>query len=601
MRVCFVIDGLDEYSGDLNELCDLFSHVTKSSSIKILLSSRPIPVCCERFATYPQLCLQDLTGPDILKYVEDHLYSNSILSKIEEVEVGITIKLIYIITTRACGVFLWVVLVVRILTRQLQDYNSVPELLQEIDNLPADLEHLYDRVLGAIDPKYRVQSSKYLQLATLSLSFGEEYPMSPVQMYFAENEDYGRVFSNSIRPLTDKTTTWINKIIEGRLRSRCCGLLEVQKVDGNNQGSVVGFIHRTVVEFLQLGSNWQKIQSLTSDTKFDPEQALLSSALAELQSISSPVSDKGSWETYYSRLVRLFIYEKSMSEPLRQKFYQQYLPKLDRLLPKPSVDDPFAGTPERDSIIRGSFERGYSRLKLNPRAKLFLRCALSAPLWYLPVLVSIDHSLPRNVPREVYLLIHYVEEKDGLIRRHIVEAMSVIHFSVSDPVELPPHLAPLWTDRWHSSRDIVLTPWKFVLRYILAITTAWTPPDYFLFHDPQIVLALLDLVLLMLNLGADIKAGYLLVGYDATHLLFKLLSSIRFHAQAYLNDYELHREISRRCDDVEGYLTEEQSQEIPGSLEQPSEMPKIPYDEALVPQSGEMPIWQWIKSWVPWI
>ncbi|KAF9773449.1 hypothetical protein IL306_008731 [Fusarium sp. DS 682] len=601
MRICFVIDGLDEYSGDLNELCNLFSQATQSSSIKILLSSRPIPVCCERFATYPQLCLQDLTGPDILKYVEDHLYNNSILNDMEEVEAGITAKLIYIITTRACGVFLWVVLVVRILTRQLQDYDSVPELLQEIDNLPADLEQLYDRMLGAIDPKYRVQSSKYLQLSILSLSFGEEYPMTPVQMYFAENEDYEGIFSKPMKSLTEKTTRWINKSIEGRLRSRCCGLLEVQKLDGNNQDSVVGFLHRTVVEFLQLGGNWQKIQSLTTDTKFDPEQALLSSALAELQSIPSPASNESYREKkYHSGLVRLFIYEKSMSEPLRQKFHQRYLPELDRLLPKSGVDDPLAGNPERDAIVRGSCEHGCSRLELDPRDTLFLRCAFSAPLWYLPVLMSIDHSPQHGVQREVYLLIHYVEEKDGLIRRHIVEALSVTKFSASGPVQLAPHLVPLWTDRWHSSRDICFTPWKFVLRYILAITTAWTPPDYFLFQDPQIVLALLDLVLLMLHLGGDVDAN-LIVGYDATHVLIKLLSSIRYYAQAYSSNYELHREISRKCYYVQGRLTKEKSQRVHESPEQPSEVPDIPYDEPLVTRSEEMPTWQWVKSWVPWM
>jgi hypothetical protein len=601
MRICFVIDGLDEYSGDLNELCDLFSQATQSSSTKILLSSRPIPVCCERFATYPQLRLQDLTGPDILKYVEDHLYNNSILNDMEEVEAGITAKLIYVITTRACGVFLWVVLVVRILTRQLQDYDSVPELLQEIDNLPADLEELYDRMLGEIDPKYRLQSSKYLQLSILSLTFGEEYPMTPVQMYFAENEDYEKIFSKPLKSLTGKTTRWINKSIEGRLRSRCCGLLEVQKLDGNNQDYVVGFLHRTVVEFLQLGGNWLKIQSLTADTKFDPEHALLSSALAELQSIPSPVSNKGCTEKkYHSGLVRLFIYEKNISEPLRQKFRQRYLPELDRLLPQSTVEDPLAGNPKRVAIIHGSCENGSSRLMLDPRDTLFLRCAFSAPLWYLPVLMSIDHSTKQNVSREAYLLIHYVQGKDGLIRRHIVEAMSVIVFSPSRPVQLGPHLTPLWMERWHNSRDISSTPWMFVLRYILAITTTWTPPDYFQFQDPQVVLALLDLVLLMLHLGADVNAS-LIMGYNATHVLIKLLSSISYYSQSYSSRYELYREILRKSDEVKGRLTEERCQEMHDPPDQPLEVPDIPDNEPAVPQPEEMPTWRWGRSWVPWI
>ena len=212
-----------------------------------------------------------------------------------------------------------------------------------------------------------------------------------------------------------------------------------------------------------------------------------------------------------------------------------------------------------------------------------------------------------NYLKKICLLVHYVEEKDGLIRRHIVEALSVIKFSASSPVKLPPNTVPLWTDRWHSFPAICWTPWTFVLRHILAIATSWCPPDLFNFQDPQIVLALLDLVLLMLHLGADVKTEFIL-RYDASILLTKLLSSIHFNAQLYAGGYELYREeILRKCDDVQGCLTlgqpREEVHESPGQVRQPSEVPDliVPYGQPFAPQSEEVSTWLWVKSWMPWI
>jgi hypothetical protein len=36
LKIIFVIDGLDEYTGDLNELCDLFARAANSRSVKLL-------------------------------------------------------------------------------------------------------------------------------------------------------------------------------------------------------------------------------------------------------------------------------------------------------------------------------------------------------------------------------------------------------------------------------------------------------------------------------------------------------------------------------------------------------------------------------------
>ena len=107
-QIFFIIDGIDEYEGDHYELFELFSQVAGFESIKILLSSRPIPACVQAFSRFPKLRLQDLTHDDITYYVEDKLGGDSLMQKFEQAQEGATQQLVEGITSKASGVFLWV-------------------------------------------------------------------------------------------------------------------------------------------------------------------------------------------------------------------------------------------------------------------------------------------------------------------------------------------------------------------------------------------------------------------------------------------------------------------------------------------------------------
>ena len=124
VKICFIIDGIDEYIGDHNQVCDLLTR-SKSESIKYLISSRPIPACIDRLSAYPKLRLQDLTIGDIEKYTRDTLAANSILHDMEEDDPGLTDKIVGLIVNHASGVFLWVVLVVRHLIKRLQIETTI--------------------------------------------------------------------------------------------------------------------------------------------------------------------------------------------------------------------------------------------------------------------------------------------------------------------------------------------------------------------------------------------------------------------------------------------------------------------------------------------
>ena len=285
LKVCFIVDGLDEYEGDPNELSDLFTKPAFSESIKILLSSRPIPACVEAFSSCPKLRLQDMTRDDIALYARDKLGMHPLMKKLTVIELGASERIVDEITTKAAGVFLWVVLVAKSLLHGLQAYDTLSDLLERLNELPPDLERLYFHMLGSMSPQYRRQGSKVLQLVMRSMETHGQYPVTPLQLSFAEDKDYTKSIKAKSKALTPEREQWQCESIEGRMRSRCCGLIEVQdsphaKVHAHK---TVGVLHRTVIEFLRIGSIWDHLTILTRDTNFNVDQALLSSSLLEMK------------------------------------------------------------------------------------------------------------------------------------------------------------------------------------------------------------------------------------------------------------------------------------------------------------------------------
>ncbi|KAK8029926.1 hypothetical protein PG993_011217 [Apiospora rasikravindrae] len=72
LKICFFIDGLDEFHGAHHDLIELIE-TTWSPSVRFVVSSRPITACLDVFNSHPNLRLQDLTGEDGRHYIQDQL------------------------------------------------------------------------------------------------------------------------------------------------------------------------------------------------------------------------------------------------------------------------------------------------------------------------------------------------------------------------------------------------------------------------------------------------------------------------------------------------------------------------------------------------
>jgi len=293
----FIIDGLDEYAGSFADGIDFIQGLVSNSNIKVLVSSRPIPDCVQAFSSNPKLRLQDLTREDIAAYVDDVIGSHQYMQNFATSGTMQFKELRSDICKKASGVFLWVILACRSLCDGFAAYDSISELQNRVDELPPELEDLFQHMLDEIEPRYKSHATKLLRICRQSKLAQKDLPVPTLGLAIIEQNDVSLSAIPSLRQMSDKERKERCKVLEGRLRSRCCGLLEVvySRAPYNfsemssaicsctcpNGGhvslvdSTVEFIHRSVLEFLTPPDVWH-LNCLVIKDEFFEASAVLS-------------------------------------------------------------------------------------------------------------------------------------------------------------------------------------------------------------------------------------------------------------------------------------------------------------------------------------
>ncbi|KAH7176878.1 hypothetical protein EDB81DRAFT_875669 [Dactylonectria macrodidyma] len=340
-RACFFIDGLDEYVGDQAELVSLFLNLSReTTAIKFVLSSRPISVFVETLSALPGLRLQDLTMDDIEAYTADLLGNKAMFVDSEEVE-----ALIAEIARKSCGVFLWVVVVVRSLLEGLRDGDTVQELRKRVDEMPSELESLYQHMLGRIPAQYQSQAAEMLQLVAANFAGhqgpqgkGFIYPLPAIQLSFALEKD-SHALQARIMEITPADEAKRVQHIEARTRSRCLGLIELRHPLNLSlptetfHRDVIEPFHRTAMEFLGDPDVSAMLKRLTAKTAFNPYLSLFCSTIW-MAKISPSVVVVGTDEYDRSphRNLRPALSIASSAELRGCPIPAKYLDELDRVL-----------------------------------------------------------------------------------------------------------------------------------------------------------------------------------------------------------------------------------------------------------------------------
>ncbi|KAF2820453.1 hypothetical protein CC86DRAFT_333969, partial [Ophiobolus disseminans] len=272
----FFIDGLDEFSGDHRYSISFVQQLAKCPNIKVLLSSRPIDTCVAAFSSKPNLALQDLTKGDIELYVANTVRSHPYVAELKALDDAVTERLIDDLQKKAAGVFLWVVLACRSLLEGFAAFDNPSELQGRVDELPPELKDLFRHILDRISPRYLTQAAKLLQICYKSRLLEISDSISTLALAWADGNNLSIPSLQSFKKQSLEEQRAKCAMLEGRLRSRCMGLLEVHRVATLHSGpleglvnSSVDFMHRTVFEFLNTPGIWDLDCLQTNDSGFD--------------------------------------------------------------------------------------------------------------------------------------------------------------------------------------------------------------------------------------------------------------------------------------------------------------------------------------------
>ena len=305
-KFCFFIDGLDEFSGNPEELIRFIKSITAVDHIRVCVASRPWVEFEDAFQTSPSLLLENLTYDDIKEFVNSSFHQDPGFVELGLREPEYASQLLEAIVQKASGVFLWVTLVVASLLAGLVNGDRVCDLEKRLALLPPDLEKLYQKMLDSLDPFYLGHASALFQLIRVE-------PEATLLLLSFADESLSTVLARNIQPLIASEADLRERVMRRRIKSRCKGLLEVGSDRHNNisanpltsavggedvhdplaaapvhvdrrleSSPVVQYLHRTVKDFLISPKVWDWLRE-ASETGFEPRLALCKAYLLQLK------------------------------------------------------------------------------------------------------------------------------------------------------------------------------------------------------------------------------------------------------------------------------------------------------------------------------
>ena len=313
----------------------------------------------------------------------------------------------------------------------LRDYDTLSDLFEKLDELPGDLEDFYELMLRDMSPQNRLQGSKLLQLALRSSETHGNFPMTVLQLSFAEEEEYSTSRLRNVSVSSSRELDWRCEATEGRMRSRCRGLIEVQDLPKRQisykDRPLVGFLHKTVVDFLHSRKIWDYLLSLTAKSNFDVNQALLLSTLSEMmvQSQSSNESITNTYAIY--GMLRFQAYEENM-EDITELLISKYKPACKMAIATLWHDQHLFDSPSiQHEAVTAVTDRTRALYDLNRLDSFVLEAATHCPRDILDLLLDEAYlsDFHGRLRQAVYLLTQFTNERDFSVRMLTAEKIMI--------------------------------------------------------------------------------------------------------------------------------------------------------------------------------
>ena len=163
LDIVLFLDALDEYNGNCETIANFLHSIaaavdTSLTRLKICFSSRPLQVFLDKFRNVPGFDIHAHTVEDINLVIHSKMSQNSRMSQYMQAENHkdrlLTVELASKISSKAEGIFLWVILVLDELLEEFTEGESLRGLMKKLDCLPAKLEDFYQHTLDRLPSKY---------------------------------------------------------------------------------------------------------------------------------------------------------------------------------------------------------------------------------------------------------------------------------------------------------------------------------------------------------------------------------------------------------------------------------------------------------------
>ena len=196
VNMCILVDGLDEFSGDMHELMTLLhrmpSRTITGHLVKICLASRAHPVIAMALGDWPGLQMQAYNTKAIEQYA---------LTAMENLGLATNNRRRFSvdIARKAEGVFLWARFAVKEVINGYAEGEDANELYKRLEELPSDLEQLYARIFERMSSRDREEAQIMFQLVC-----------------FGQGNDEGSLYGDlmNLRQLKEAVALCINNISE---------------------------------------------------------------------------------------------------------------------------------------------------------------------------------------------------------------------------------------------------------------------------------------------------------------------------------------------------------------------------------------------------
>jgi len=349
----FLIDGLDEFDGDCDELAEfLLKTIPNRPNVKVCLASRPWLVFEDAFRMQPSLRMENLTIHDIRLFVLEMLDQSPMYVQLRRFNPADASGLTEAITDMASGVFLWVRLVVKSLLDGLRNGDMVADLHARLLQLPRDLGDLFERMIRDLSPQHLAQASRifctvrasrviwegrarcltYGPVVVVACSEDTWYPLTLLSLSFV-NEDPHAILSSGGGPISIEERLYRAERTRRHLSSRCRGLVEAPSFAKDGPKAKVQYLHRTVKDFLDEDRARSLLTtpdiSAQQQQPFNPHLAL-AAAFLRLTQAHPPETYDADGPMFFLTMGTSFILQCHCMEQQNNGDYVPFLKEMDR-------------------------------------------------------------------------------------------------------------------------------------------------------------------------------------------------------------------------------------------------------------------------------